>query len=151
MGLLDDILGPEKKAYKEKGTATLPPNLRETQSPISMSIRFLPLRLAAKKDNRIDMIVKITNESAEKQLLSFEASLPQKEMLGFESTVIHKQAEKKLGMIEAKASTEFSVPIYGTTQTKAGSYTVNVTAYMHYVDYNKVINYVKRPVSLRVV
>ncbi len=151
MGILDDIFGSEKKAYKARPQEPLPSNLRETQSPISMSVRFLPLRLAARKDNRLDMIVRITNETAEKQLISFEARVPQREMMGFDPTVVSKQYQKKLGQVEPKASAEFAVTIHGTSQTKPGNYPVDVTAYVHYIDYNKVMNFVKRKVSLRVV
>lgn len=151
MGILDDLLGAEKKPYKEKPLVTLASNLRDIQSPISMSIRFLPLRLAAKRDNHIDMIVKITNNSNEKQLISFEALLPKTEMIGFDSTMISKHVEKKMGIIEPKASVEVTVIIYGTTQTKTGNYVISTSAYVHYLDYSKVINYIKRAISLRVV
>ena len=151
MGLLDDVFGSEKKAYKEKPTAPLQTGLREAHGPVSLSIRFLPMRLAAKKDNRVDMIVRIANESAEKQLVSFEVLAPRNQMIGFDSTVVNKHYEKKLGYIEPGVSTEFAVTVYGTSQTKEGSCDLDVVAYVHYVDYNKVINYVKRKVALRVV
>ncbi|MDD5337027.1 MAG: hypothetical protein PHS02_00925 [Candidatus ainarchaeum sp.] len=150
MSLLDDIFGAEKKGYKNKPTQ-LPNQLRETSSPISMSIRFLPVRLAARKDNRIDMIVKISNETGEKQLVSFEALAPRGQMLGFDATVVSKQYEKKLGQIEPGATSEFAVTVYGTTQTRPETYELDVTAYVHFSDYNKVVNYVKRKVALRVV
>ncbi|MEW6528562.1 MAG: hypothetical protein AB1391_01590 [Candidatus Micrarchaeota archaeon] len=162
--MLDDLLGAEKKSYKEKiskvsSSSSTPdlnsntaPNLQKIQTalPISMSIRFLPLRLAAKKDNRVDMIVTITNKTNEKQIVSFEALLPKTEMLGFNNTIIIKHAEKK-GVLEPNARTEFAIPIYSTTQTKEGNYTINVSAYVHYLDYSKIINYIKRTISLRVV
>lgn len=151
MGILDDLLGSERKAYKEKPPAPLAPNLREMHSPISLSVRFLPLRLAAKKDSKVDMIVRITNETGEKQLISFEALAPKREMVGFDGTVISKQLEKKLGHLEPGASAEFAATIYGTSQTRPGNYVLDVTAYVHYIDYTKVINYVKRKVVLRVV
>jgi hypothetical protein len=151
MGILDDIFGSDKKAYKAKPPGPVGQNLREVQSPISLSVRFLPLRLAAKKDNRIDMIVRITNESAEKQLISFEASVPRAEMMGFDSMVIAKHYEKKLGYLEPNASAEFAATVYGTTQTRPGNYPIDVAAYVHFGDYNKVMNFIKRRVSLRVV
>ncbi|MFA5077155.1 MAG: hypothetical protein WC488_01890 [Candidatus Micrarchaeia archaeon] len=150
MGLLDDIFGAEKKSYKGK-PAQLQSQFRETSGPVGMSIRFLPVRLAARKDNRVDMIVKIANETTEKQLISFEALAPRGQMMGFDATVVSKHYEKKLGYVEPGASTEFAVTIYGTTQTKPGNYEMDVTAYVHFSDYNKVVNYVKRKIALRVV
>lgn len=150
MGLLDDILGNEKKAYKDKPTP-IQSNFREIKSPISMSVRFLPVRLVAKNDNKVDMIIRITNESEVKQLVSFEALAPKGQMLGFDSTVINKNYEKKLGYIDPGANVEFAATIYGTTQTKPGNYEFDITTYVHYLDYNKVINYVKRKIVLRVV
>ncbi|VVB98017.1 Uncharacterised protein [uncultured archaeon] len=151
MGILDDIFGAEKKAYKSRPQEPLAQNLREVQSPISLSVRFLPLRLAAKKDNRIDMIVRITNEAMDKQLVSFEATVPKGEMMGFDSMVIAKHYEKKLGYLEPNASAEFAATVYGTTQTKPGNYPIDVAAYVHFGDYNKVMNFIKRKVSLRIV
>lgn len=150
MGILDDLLGGEKKAYREK-PAQLAPALRETQSPVSLSVRFLPVRMAAKRDNKVDMIVRIANETQEKQLVSFEALAPKTAMMGFDSTVVSKHFEKKLGHMEPGTSTEFAATVYGTTQTKPGDYGLEVAAYVHFVDYTKVINYVKRVIKLRVV
>lgn len=151
MGILDELLGKDKKMYKENAPAALASNLKECVSPISLSIRFLPLRLVARRDNKIDMIIRITNETNEKQIVSFEALAPKSEMLGFDSTAINKHYEKKLGYLEPGANTEFVATIYGTNQTKPNNYEINVTAYVHYLNYNKVINYVKRKVVLRVV
>lgn len=155
MGILDDILGTEKKtSYRERAPeqqAAGQPKV-EVKVPASLSVRFLPVRLAARKDNRIDMIVKISNDSGEKQLLSFEAFLPPKEMIGFDATVVSKHHEKRLGNIEPGASKEFSVPIHGTTQTKAGNYPIGVVVNVHYIDYNKVMpTGIKRKIFLRVI
>ncbi len=151
MGILDEILGTESKTYREKTPAQLAPAPKEIERPISLSVRFLPLRLAAKKDNKVDMIVRLTNETGEKQLVSFEALAPKRDMVGFDTTIMSKHYEKKLGYLEPKASAEFAATIYGTMQTKPGNYTIDVIAYVHYINYNKVINYVKRKVSLRVI
>lgn len=152
MGILDEILGTESKSYRERPPEALKIGVgKETPRPISMSVRFLPLRLAMKKESKVDMIVRITNETNEKQLVSFEALAPKAEMIGFDSTVINKQYEKKLGYVEPGASVEFAATVYGTTQTKAGNCPISITAYVHYLDYKRVINYVKRNISLRIV
>lgn len=151
MGFLDDLLGAEKKEYKEK-PEEIAAGLKEVGGLLSLSIRFLPLRLSAKKDNQTDMLVTIINKSEEKQLLSFEAFLPPREMVGFDRTVINKHYEKKLGNVEAGAKVDFAVPIYATTQTKPGNYPIGVLANIHYVDYTKVMpTGIKRKVYLRVV
>ncbi len=151
MGILDAILGTAKKSYREK-EISLPPALKEKHGQVGLSVHFLPVRLAAKKDNRVDMIVRVSNDSPNKQLLSFEAFVPPREMIGFDSTVVNKHYEKKLGHLEAGASTEFAVPIYGTTQTRPGNYPVGLAVNVHFVDYSKVMpTGVKRKIALRVV
>lgn len=151
MGFLDDLLGTEKKAYKEKPEPLPPAGLRESSGPLALSIRFLPLRLSAKKENQTDMLVTITNRSASKQLVSFDASVPVQGMLGFDRLAANKRYEKKLGYVEPGAKIEFATPVYGTSQTREGNYVMAVAAYAHFVDYNKVSDFVKRTVSLRVV
>ncbi|MBU0586039.1 hypothetical protein KJ780_00855 [Candidatus Micrarchaeota archaeon] len=151
MGILDDLLGSEKKTYKEN-PAPVPPNLNEVGGSLGLSIKFLPLRLSAKKDNQVDMLVSLHNKTEETQLLSFEAFLPPREMVGFDRTVIRKHYEKKLGNIGPGQKVDFAVPIYATSQTRPGNYQVGVLANVHYMDYTKLMpTGVKRKIFLRVV
>lgn len=150
MGILDDLLGTEEKSYKEKETASFASSVMEIERPLTLLISFLPLRLSAKTDSVISMIVKITNKTEDRQIISFEVLAPKDNLIGFDKLAINKHYEKKLGHIEPGATVEFSVPIYGTAQTKEGNYSLDVAAYIHYLDYDRVVNYVKRKISVRV-
>lgn len=141
MSFLDSLLkGEEEKSYGGGGG-----------TPFKVSISFLPLRLAAMKDNRVNMTVRVTNLSGEDQIVSVDATLPRNQLVGFEPTCINKMIEKKVGQLKPSETTEVTLPIWGNNQTKDGNYPIDVTVYAHYLDYSKVISSVRKSVSLRVV
>ena len=151
MGILDDLLGSEKKDYKEN-PQPIGDGMKGVEGQIRLSIRFLPLRLSARQESHTDMLVTVVNKGDEKQLLSFEAFLPPKEMIGFDRMAMSKHFEKKLGHVEPGATSEFAVPIHGTNQTKAGGYQIGAVVNVHFVDYTKVMpTGLKRKIVLRVV
>ncbi len=143
MGLFDFLLGKEKDKEEKKE--------KKIEKPLKIQIRFLPLRLNEKMDNDIDMIVRITNISDSDQLVSFDALLPKNVMLGFDRIVVNKRVEKKLGKIKPNETKQFSIKIYANTQTKNGEYPIRVVANTHYLNYDKVINKIKKELKIRVV
>ena len=44
-----------------------------------------------------------------------------------------------------------SVPVWSSNQTRNGNYALDVTAYIHYLTYDKVISYMKKKTYVRVV
>ncbi len=142
MGLLDNLLGG-KRGNGEETT--------EAGSPFKISVGFLPVRLAAMKDNKVDMLLKITNTSEDNQLVSVDVMLPKKELVGFEPTCIKKHEEKKVGEIKSGETKEVVVTLWATNQTRQGTYQVGIHAYTHYQDYTKVVKSVKKIVTVRVV
>ena len=143
MGFLDSIMkGSETDDVKGSGTGT---------SPFKVTMNFLPLRLAAMKDNKVNMFIRITNTSGGGQLVSVDVALPRNQLVGFDPTCINKHMEKRVGQLNAGESTEVVLPIWGNNQTKDGNYPIGITVYAHYLDYTKVINSVKKSASLRVV
>jgi hypothetical protein len=150
MGFIDSILGEEEKkpntqaenVYVEKKVPTI---------PFRISTSFLPLRLSCAKSNSVNLVVKLKNITDESQLVSVDVNLPKKELLGFDATCINKVIEKKMGEVSAGETKEVSIPIWANNQTPVGDYELQVTAYAHYQDYNKVIASLKKKSSLRVV
>jgi uncharacterized membrane protein len=59
--------------------------------------------------------------------------------------------EKRLGEVAPGATNTFTVPIYASSLTKEGSYTVEINAFSHYIDYKKVLSQMKKKVALRAV
>ena len=140
MGLLDDLLGGKKENEENIGNV-----------PFKVWLSFSPVRLAAMKDNKVNMIVKITNTSGENQLVSIDIILPKKDLIGFEPTCMKKHEEKKIGELKADETKEVVVQIHGTNQTKEGNYQINIAVYSHYMDYSKVLKSIKKSATIRVV
>lgn len=143
MGLFDGLLGGNSPVASEE--------VKSSSSPFRISLAFIPFRLAAMRDGSVNLIVRVTNATNEKQLVSFEVLLPRKELLGFDPTAINKYTDKKIGDLGPGETKEVAITIWGTNQTKENDYPVDLTIYSHYLDYTKVINYVKKRVTLRVV
>lgn len=145
MGFLDSLMGSSSES---KGTQT---EIQQSNAPFNVVTSFSPVRLSARKDNMVRMIIKLTNTTPEPQLVSVDILLPKKELIGFEPTCINKHMEKKLGEVKAGDSVELVIPIWGSNQTRDGNYPMELTAYSHYINYDKVLNYVKKRITLRVV
>ncbi|MBI5046372.1 hypothetical protein HZC07_01430 [Candidatus Micrarchaeota archaeon] len=142
MGLLDSILGSEKK---ETTMAT-----GSSMNPFSVTVSFSPLRLSANKKNTVHMVVKIKNISGENQLVSVDALLPRDCMLGFDQAGINKVVEKKMGDVGAGENIDIPIEVWANNQTKAGSYPIEVRVYAHYIGYDKVVSHIKKSAALRV-
>ena len=134
-------------------TTPLNPGNSETKStnPFSIQLSFSPLRLSANRMNSVNLVVRVKNVSNESQLVSVDAMLPKACMLGFDQACINKVTEKRSGELAPGAFTDVHIEIWANNQTKPNNYPVEVTAYAHYVGYDKVIGYIKKGTSLRVV
>ncbi len=141
MGFLDAILGSEKSQKK----------VYNSGKPFNISIKFVPLRLSSGKEGKLDMEIQIENATSEYQLVSVDALLPKKVMVGFDPTCINKHVEKRIGEIKAGETKTTVITVWSNSQTKEGEYPVEITVYSHYLDYNKVLNYVKKNLIIRAV
>jgi len=146
MGFLDSLVGEEGKG-PEKGV----PKKSGSQIPFRLSSSFIPLRLTAQKANSVNVVLKLRNITDDKQLVSIDILLPREKLLGFDPACISKSIEKRVGEVGPGQSVEVSVPIWANNQTAAGDYAMNITAYAHYQDYNKVYASVQKLISLRAV
>lgn len=144
MGFWDSILGSGKQTEEK-------PQGRATSNPFAVSLSFTPLRLSARKQSSVNLMVKIKNISNSLQLVSVDALLPRNAMVGFDPACINKAAEKRLGEMKPGDSTEVPITIWSNTQTQDGSYPVEVTVFSHYIGYEKVLSYIKKSTSLRAV
>ncbi len=146
MGLFDSILGNDSKA-----DAPSADNGSKTSNPFSVQLSFSPLRLAANRKNSVLMNVRVKNISPDDQLVSVDALLPKNAMMGFDSSGINKAVEKRVGDLKAGGSIDVPIEIFASNQTKEGSYGLQITVFAHYIGYEKVIGYIKKSASLRVV
>lgn len=149
MGVMDFFLGKSKD--EDAGAASMPMATVPVHKPFSISAKFDSLRLRTGRNSKIMMDVGVTNISSHKQLVSVDLSLPKKSNVGFDVNCNQNYVEKRVGEIMPGATATFAVPIFANNLTREGSYTVEVNAFSHYLDYRKVLSQMKKKVSLRAV
>lgn len=147
MGMFDWLKG-EKKAEEGKKDIT---GGKILAKPFRIALSFTPLRLSSKSKNSVNLVVKLTNLTKDPQLVSVDVLLPKNALIGFEPTCINKAMEKRLGEVRPGETVQASIPIWASTQTGPGSHEIAVTAYAHYIGYEKVLNYMKTKTGLRIV
>jgi hypothetical protein len=136
MGLLDNLIGKKE----EPARAGLPFN-------VSTALR--PVRLNARKENCLEVLVTVTNATDAAIMVSVTAEVPKS--LGFENLGITKIKEIRIGELAAQKEKTVSFSVCGTSQTPAGTYAVLLTVNHHYRDYSHVLNYAKKTVEIRAV
>ncbi len=141
MGFLKSLFGNQQEVQQTGNSLT----------PFKASLRFAPLRLSARKNMAVDLVVDLQNISGEKQMVSLDVMVPNNKLVGFERTCINKKYEKRVGDMMPGERKEVRISIWGNNQTGAGEYPVLVHVYSHYLDYSKVISYIKKDAVLRVV
>ncbi len=141
MGLLEAMFG-EKKPSEE---------LKTSGAPFTISTKFVPRRLSSRKEDRMQVMISVKNNTSEDQLVSLDFLLPGGVTFGFDPTGIGKKMEKRLGHLAPGEIKEITITVWGNNQTKEGEYPLKITAFSHYLDYNKVLNYIERIVSVRIV
>ncbi len=144
MGFLDSLLGSNGNSETDSGAD-------KTSNSFDVSMSFSPLRLSAARASYVELLVKIKNVSSSSTLVSLDASVQKTAMIGFDSACISKSVEKKAGELAPNQSVELKIPLWSNNQTKAGSYSLNLVVYSHYLNYNKVISTTKRSTSVRAV
>jgi hypothetical protein len=149
MGFLDSVMGQKKEVKEQKPIIAGAGVSASHGAPFTLSIAFRPLRLAARSDGNVDLIATIHNVSGMPQMCSLVVELPKS--LGFDGVGLHKTKELRLGQIGADEAREVAVTIVSSSQTTAGLYRLQATAYAHYRDYTHVLNSVSKTVELRVV
>ncbi|MEM2948492.1 MAG: hypothetical protein QXL47_01230 [Candidatus Anstonellales archaeon] len=140
MGILENV----KHVFGKK-------EKKEEQGAVRMRAKFVPLHAFKHRDEKISLIVSVSNETPSEKLVSLEVFIDPKAFLGFNSICTHKNAEKKLGMLKPGETREEHFTIYSTSQTPAGEYDVRVNANIHYLDYDKIESQIKKSLKLKVV
>jgi uncharacterized membrane protein len=150
MGIMDYFLGG-KKEEEPKAAQGAPMASRPVERPFAISTKFSSLRLRTGRNSKIFLEVSVKNISPTKQLVSVDLGLPLNSKIGFDVNCSQNYMEKRLGEVAPGATNTFTVPIYASSLTKEGSYTVEINAFSHYIDYKKVLSQMKKKVALRAV
>ena len=72
-------------------------------------------------------------------------------MIGFDPACINKAVEKRVGELKSGETKDIQILVWSNSQTKEGTYPVDVTVFAHYIGYDKVMSYIKKNTSLRAV
>jgi len=147
MGMFDWLSGEKR----EEGAPKEITGGKILAKPFQINLAFTPLRLSANGKNSVNLVVRIKNLTKDPQLVSVDVLLPKEALIGFEPTCINKAMEKRLGELMPGNVKEVSIPIWASTQTNPGTHEIGVTAYAHYIGYEKVLNYMKTNTKLRIV
>jgi len=136
MGILESILGKKEEPAREG-------------LPFNVSTSLRPVRLNARKENSLELLVTVANASDAPLMMSVGVEVPKP--LGFENVSIAKIKEVRIGELPAQKEKTVSFSICANSQTPAGTYSAQLTVSQHYRDYSHVLNYAKKSVEVRVV
>lgn len=136
MGFLDGILGSKEQPAH--------PGL-----PFNITQALRPVRLSARRDNCLELLVTIKNVSDAPVMASAVVEVPR--ALGFENLGITKVKEIRMGELAQHAERTVSFSVCATTQTPHGTYSLLLTVNQHYRDYAHILNYAKKGVEVRAV
>ncbi len=117
--------------------------------PFSLNTEFVPYRLKSKEKNSCSMYIKLKNLTSEPVLGSIVVELPKQ--LSFDAMGLSREKELRIGNIAANEQKNQGIEIYGGLATDKGSYTLTITAFVHYRDYAHVINEMRKRAILEVI
>ena len=136
MGFLDGLMGKKEEPAK--------PGL-----PFNISTSLRPVRLSARKESCLEVLVTIKNVTESPVMTSATVEVPKS--LGFENLGFTKIKEIRIGELPARQEKTVSFSVCGNSQTPAGTYSVLLTVNQHYRDYSHILNQAKKTVELRAV
>jgi len=137
MGFLDGIFGKAAEAPARQGL------------PFNISTALRPVRLNARKDNSLELLVSVKNATEQPVMASVCVEIPR--ALGFDGLGITRIKEIRLGDLEAQKEKTVSFSICANSQTPPGTYSAVLTVNHHYRDYAHILNYAKKNAEIRVV
>ena len=136
MGFLDGLMGKKAEPARQG-------------LPFNVSTVLRPVRLSARKENCLELLVTITNASGEPFMASASVEVPR--ALGFENVGMTKIKEIRMGELPPQKEKTISFSICANSQTAPGTYSALLTVSQHYRDYSHVLNYAKKSVEVRAV
>ncbi len=118
------------------------------KTPFRIVNEFVPYRLYANKKGSVTLVVKLTNITSDPLMSSITVQLPKQ--MSFGGIGLEKAKEIRLGDVAPNEQKESRIDVYGDVGTDRGQYTIILTAYAHYRDYDTVLNSVTKSIALDV-
>jgi hypothetical protein len=137
MGFLDELMGGKREEPAKAGL------------PFNVSTTLRPVRLSARKESSLELLVTVKNASEGAFMCSISVEVPRQ--LGFENVGMTKIKEIRIGELPPQKEKTVSFTICSNPSTAAGNYSVLLNVNQHYRDYSHVLNYAKKTVEVRVV
>lgn len=110
--------------------------------PYTIKTEFVPYKLKSQERSFSTLNINLKNITTEPVLGSVVIEVPQQ--LSFDLMGMAKQKEVRLGTIAPQEEKRAAVDVYGGVGTEKGTYTVTVTAFIHYRDYVHVLNEMRK-------
>jgi len=137
MGLLD--LFGKRNVSEELGK----------KMPFTIKAEFTPYHLKSKESSMTSLAISLTNITSEPVMGSVVIELPKQ--LSFDAIGVSKQKEVRLGTIAPNEEKNSFIDIHGGIGTDKGTYTITLTAFIHYRDYVHVLNEMRKRLVLEAV
>ncbi|MFH1106416.1 MAG: hypothetical protein V1787_00820 [Candidatus Micrarchaeota archaeon] len=112
-----------------------------------LDLELHPMRLAAHKNDYVDLEINLQNACEADVLSSVVITLPKE--LGFEQSALSHQKEIRLSTLRPREVRHLKVQVYGTQRTEPKNYAIHVYAIAHYRDYGYVLNELRKKIELR--
>jgi hypothetical protein len=117
--------------------------------PYSITTEFVPYKLKSNSRGNSTLVVNLKNMTQEPVLSSVVVQVP--ERISLDSTGIGKEREVRLGTLKPKEAKEARVEVFSGAGTDRGTYTITITAFIHYGDYAHVLNGMKKRTTIEAV
>lgn len=137
MGLIDELMGKQEDAPAKMGL------------PFNISTSLRPVRLSARKESSLEVLVRVKNATDSPVMTSVSAEVPQS--LGFDNLGMTKIKEIRIGELPAHKEKTVSFSVCSSSKTAPGTFTVLIVVNHHFRDYSHILNYAKKAVEIRAV
>ena len=113
----------------------------------SLSCSMHPFRVAAHKNDAVDLEIDLQNTSDKELLTSVVVEV--KKPVALDQTGLTNTREVRLGLLQPGERKQLKIAVYSNPRVAPGTYDVRVFAIEHYRDYGHVMNEVKKTLTLR--
>ncbi len=115
---------------------------------IALSTHCSPIRISIANKETMTVTVKVKNMSDKPQMVSVDFEIPKD--LSFDSTGVSNRKNEKIGEIAPGEVKDASFEVFATHRASENDYTARVTGYVHFRDYNNVLEKTILSATIRV-
>ncbi len=117
--------------------------------PYAITTEFVPYKLKANSRGSSQLTVSLRNMTQEPVVSSVVVQVP--ERISLDTTGLSREREIRLGILGPREGKDAKVDVYSSSSTDKGEYTVTITAFIHYRNYEYVLNGMKKRTTIEAV